>query len=541
MEIFKIQSLTYYYPESEFPAIKDISLTIKEGELIFLAGLSGSGKSSFLKALAGLLPEFYGGRIGGNIEYKGNNLRDWDKRRLPTEIGIVFQDPEKQVCMTVVEHEVAFGLENLGIPRNEMHHRVAEVLSMLDLMELRERSIFELSSGQKQRVILASVLAMHPKVLILDEPTSQLDPIAANEFLDYLHRLNREWGTTIILSEQRVERCFDMADKVFVMHEGGIIYSGTPEELVRKPDKDLEIFYPPISRMFRAANMPFIPISVKEGREIIGKQLRVSGEYLSSFSQDNIDRYEDVVVDIKKLRFSYPKQPFALDIIDFEAYKGEVISILGENGAGKSTLLKLISRILEPRAGNISVLGNVGYLSQDPSDYLLSEKVYEQLLFALELKGIKESGQIDDILKRLQLYRYKDQNPRDLSSGEMQRVAIATVMVSDPKIILMDEPTRGMDNLVKEELIAIIDSLAKEDRCIIVVTHDIEFVAELSHRVIIMADGEIIIDGDMHEVIGSSFYYSTQVSRLFKNIDPHIIKVDEGARMLREYIVERKT
>ena len=306
-----------------------------------MTGYSGCGKSSLLKAMAGLLPDFYGGKIGGNIEYRGRDMRKWDKRKLPREIGMVFQDPEQQTCMTVVEHEVAFGLENLGVPLDEMRRRVAEVLAMLDLTHLKNRSIFELSNGQKQRVILASILAMHPRVLILDEPTSQLDPIAANEILDYVYRLNREWGTTIILSEQRVERCFDMADRIFIMDEGSIAFDGTPYEAIAKYDEALAPFFPPISKIFKAANINPIPINVKEGRGAI-RQLNCDQKSIS-MSLDRKKRQDksNVLVEGKKIRYAYSNNFFSIDDMDFKFYGGEVVGIFGENGAGKSTFKSL--------------------------------------------------------------------------------------------------------------------------------------------------------------------------------------------------------
>lgn len=541
LQIFEIQNLTYYYPEGDCAALQDISLSIEEGELIFLTGYSGCGKSSLLKAMAGLLPDFYGGKIGGSIQYRGKDMRKWDKRKLPKEIGIVFQDPEQQTCMTVVEHEVAFGLENLGVPLDQMRHRVAEVLAMLDLTHLKDRSIFELSNGQKQRVILASILAMHPRVLILDEPTSQLDPIAANEILDYVYRLNREWGTTIILSEQRVERCLDMADRMLIMDEGSIVFDGTPHEAIESQGEALDPFLPPISKIFRATSLHPIPINVKEGREVIKQlncnQKNISMPLIRSKRQDQ--NRDNILVKGRKLRYTYPNNLFSIDDMDFEFYGGEVTTIFGENGAGKSTLLKLISGILKPQRGSIHTKGDVGYLSQNPNDYLFSNTVYEQLLFALELKGMKDDGRIDDMLKKLRIYQYRDENPRDLSGGEKQRVAIATVMITDPSVILMDEPTRGMDSLVKRELSLMINSLIKEGKSIIMVTHDIEFAADISQRVLIIADGDIVADGEMHRMIGSSFYYSTQIARLFKDIDPYIVNVSEGIGFLKETIDKR--
>lgn len=532
LQIFKIQNLIYYYPERAYRALDDITLSIDEGEFVFLAGRSGCGKSTLLKTMAGLLPDFYGGRIGGSIRYRDRELREWDKSKLPWEIGMVFQDPETQVCMTVVEHEVVFGMENLGVPLNEMRQRAAESMAMLNLTTIKDRSIFEISGGQKQKVVLAGVLAMHPKVLILDEPTSQLDPIAANEILDYIYRLNREWGITVILSEQRIERCFDMADRMLVMDGGSIVFDGTPRSAVAWHDDRLKYFMPPVSNIFRGANMDSIPINIKEGREIIKKMPSVKCKPSISNEKPNIRG--DILVEGKRVNYAYPDGDFSVKDLNFTFHSVEVSAIFGENGTGKTTLLKLISGILKPKRGSIRTYGDVGYISQNPNDYLFSNTVYDQLLFALDLKGIKDDGRIDEMLKKLHIYKYRDVNPRDLSSGERQRVAIGTVMVSNPSIVVMDEPTRGMDGIVKEALCSIIDDFVEDGKGVIMVTHDMEFAAKIATRAIIMADGSIVADGEIHDILGSSFYYSTQTARLFRDISPDAITADEGISVLRQ-------
>ena len=232
MGLFKIKDLTYFYPDRDLPSLKNIDLQINEGEFVFLMGPSGCGKSSLLRTMAGLLPEFYGGKIGGEISYSGCSLSECNKKQLAKEIAMIFQDPEKQIIMTSVEHEIAFGLENINLPYQEMRRRIAEVLALFDLTSLKEESTFNLSGGQKQKIILASALAMHPKVLLLDEPTSQLDPLSAQEFLNYVHRLNLEWGLTVVLVEQRIDRCYHLADKVIFMENGKILNQGNPRVMV---------------------------------------------------------------------------------------------------------------------------------------------------------------------------------------------------------------------------------------------------------------------------------------------------------------------
>lgn len=269
MALYQVENLTYYYPDTSEPALADLNLVIEEGQFVFLAGKSGCGKSTLLRALAGLLPDYYGGKIGGEIKYAGHSLQHWDKRQLAREVGIVMQNPEQQLVMTVVEQELAFGLENLGIPRREMRQRVAEVLALLDLSEVKGEATFILSGGQKQKVILGAVLVMQPRVLLLDEPTSQLDPAAAQEFLQYIQRLNQEWGLTVVIVEQRAERCFHLADRVVLLADGRIVEQAPPRELKLQEMDKYHCFLPPVTRVFASVNYPELPLTLKEGREVL--------------------------------------------------------------------------------------------------------------------------------------------------------------------------------------------------------------------------------------------------------------------------------
>jgi len=531
--------LTYYYPETQTPALKNINLCIEEGEFVLIVGGSGSGKSSLARALAGLIPDFYGGKIGGKIYFKGQDLWSFDRRGLRSQVGFVFQDPEKQLVMTTVEAEVAFGLENLGLPPKEMLRRVAEVMSYLNLSPLKKEFIGSISGGQKQKVALASVLAMQPEVLILDEPTSQLDPVAAEEFFSLIEQLNKEMGYTVVLIEQRLERCFHLADRLVVMERGEILQDGPVEEVVRWQVRNGYPFLPPVAQFFGLLNHPAIPLTVQEGRQELKK---MSVCHLSPGKVSKLKGYQGrAVVEMKDVWFTYPGGCEALKGINLRINAGEFVAIMGENAAGKSTLLKHIAGLLKPGRGRVMVLGKdtcttplvqmarqVGYLPQNPNDYLFRDTVEEELQFTLQNFGLKDDGKIDFILDRLNLKGCRMVNPRDLSSGERERVALAAILVAKPQLLGLDEPTRGLDYRLKGELGRLLAGLTREGLTVVTVTHDVEWAAEYVDRIILMFDGRIISDGPKNEVLSDSLCYSPQMARLFRGLARGILTVSEG-------------
>lgn len=555
MGLYEVDNLNYYYPEKDLPSLVNIKLSIEEGEFIFLIGPSGGGKSSLLRALAGLLPDYYGGKIGGEVLYDNCPLARWDKRRLAREIGMIFQDPERQLVMTVVEQEIAFGLENLGIPLREMRRRVAEVLSLFDLSSFKGESTFNLSGGQKQKVVLASISAMYPRVLLLDEPTSQLDPVAAQEFLNYIYRLNIEWGLTVVLVEQRVDRCFHLADRVVLMDKGKVVCSSSPRELVQKAGGNYKYFIPPVTRVFYNSNFLEAPLTIKEGRKILKEQVgiqkdepvepwTVSPAHVSAGNSKN----KVPVLETKNLCFAYPKKEKCLKGLSLKLYPGEITAVLGENGSGKSTLLKNLNGLLKPQQGKIllnqkditcsraeQLSAYIGYLSQNPNDYLFNETVFEEISFNLKARGRDNKRWVEQLIDLLKLAHLKEVNPRDLSGGERQRVALGTVLAVNPPVLLLDEPTRGLDAELKHELGLILNVLRDQGKSILVVTHDIEFAAELSQRVLIISDGEIAAEGDKAEILSNSLYYASQVNKLFRGICPSILTVEEAVQYLKMY------
>ncbi len=520
MEIFKIQNLTYYYPRQSEPALRDIDLSIQEGEFILLLGKSGSGKSTLGRVFNKIVPEFYGGKIKGDIKGKLN-------------VGMLFQDPEKQLVMDTVEREIAFGLENLGIEYKKMRKRVMETLSFLNMWEIKDKKTYELSGGQKQKVAVGATLSMGYKFLVLDEPTSQLDPATAEEILHILKRLNEDLGYTIILIEQRIDRCYHLADRILFMDDSKLVFNGDPQEFVFWNNSNTYDFLPSISHLFVKLGVKDIPLTVKEGRT----KLRKLGYTMNLTNQNPIIKEyskKDQIISIRKMSYTYPNGNKALEEISLDIYKGENLGVMGETGSGKSTLVKNICGLLKPTKGNIKSSERIGYLSQNPNDYLFNDTVYDELKFTLDNKNISDYSRIDKILDNLDILKYKDQNPRDLSGGERQRVAIASIMVMEPQILLLDEPTRGLDRELKNKLGQLLLDFKNKGKTIILVTHDIEFVSKYCDRIALMFDGTIAQCGSKYEVLDSGMYYSTQMNKLFSGYSHEIITMKDALDVINQ-------
>lgn len=566
MALFQSENLIYYYPERERPALKDINLCIAEEEFLLVIGGSGSGKSTLARVLAGLVPDFYGGRFGGRVYYAGQDIREMDRRQLAREVGIIFQDPEKQLVMTSAEAEIAFGLENLGLPPAEMSRRVAEVLNFLDLTEVKQKFTAHLSGGQKQKLVLAAVLAMQPRVLVCDEPTSQLDPVAAEEFLNLVKRLNEELGLTIILIEQRLERCFHLADRVVYMDGGQITYEGTPAQFARWAAPREIPFIPSVTRFFASSGFSAIPVTVKEGRRLLrsnfncrespdpmparqdnpGVPVLLSSSRVASGKQRAVKgNTREPVLSLSKVWFAYPDGKEALQDVSMQIAAGELVAVLGANGAGKSTLLKTMAGLLKPGRGRVLVqgrdlvsngeqpgAGRIAYLSQNPNDYLFQDTVEEELLFTLKNFSLPDDGVVDELLAQLGLASCRRINPRDLSGGERQRVALASILVTRPRLLLLDEPTRGMGYRLKEELGNILAAQSQQGAGVVLVTHDVEFAAAYATRVLILAAGRVVADGPKHQVLGQSLFYATQIGKMCRGYVDGVLTLPEALARL---------
>lgn len=542
--------------------MRNINLVVEEGEFLLIAGESGSGKSTLARVLAGLIPHFYGGRLDGRLTYRGTEVSLMKRGQLAREVGIVFQDPEKQLVATGVEAELAFGLENLGLPPEEIGRRLAEVMTFLNLTGVRYADTARLSGGQKQRVALAAVLAMQPKVLILDEPTSQLDPVAAEELLGFLKRLNEDTGLTVILVEQRLERCFHLVNRVLYLENGRIVFDGSPGETARWVTGKGLPFVPPVARFWAMAGFSPVPVTVKEGRDILRRILpaRQNGEVSRTHpptakanraakkapGKTPKVESEEILTALERVWFVYPDGTEALRDVKLTVAPGEFLAILGPNGAGKSTLLRVIAGLLKPGRGRVTGLNNgektgpkamnVAYLSQNPNDYLLRDTVEEELLFTLRNFRLPDDGVVDRVLAELRLEPYRRAHPRDLSGGERQRVALASMLVAGPGLLLLDEPTRGMDYRLKSDLGQMLRRRAAEGAGVVLVTHDVEFVAQYATRAALLFDGRIVRSGPVSTVLSDSLFYSTQIDKLSKGFAQGLLTPEDALKEWGPYL-----
>lgn len=521
LEIININNLTFNYPDSKQSAIKNINLTVNEGEFILIVGPSGCGKSTLIRLLNRVVPDYYGGTIEGEVSINGRNIEFLDKKQVIENVGMVYQHPEKQIVLQDVEREIAFGLENFNTDINTMKRNVSEVISLLGLNKIRDKQTTEISGGEKQRVAIASVVSMDPQIIAFDEPISQLDPISAEEVLNSIKRLNRDLGKTIILVEQRLDKCFHMADRIIFMENGEIIGQGTPKNI---PENIVNKYHlPTITYIFKEAGLQTLPITVKEGRDII------RNNKFQDLKEDDL-KFKEVVMEIEKLNFEYERGYKILKDLSFKLHRGEIMTVMGENGAGKSTLFKIIAGMIDKYKGKVLIdnknikslklkerIKKIGYLSQNPNDYFGRKTVFEEVGYTLKNIGEYKEEKVEQVMKLLNISYLEDKNPRDLSGGEKQRVAIACTIITDPEILILDEPTRGMDAEAKENLGEIIKTLAEVGKSIVVITHDSDFAGDYSHSVMLMFNGEIVAKGCARDILYNSMYYSPQISKIFKN------------------------
>lgn len=519
--MISISALSYRYPNSSKNAISNLSLHIQAGEFVILAGESGSGKTTLLRAVNGLVPHFSGGVVEGQVEVDGVNVIEAGPQKLSQTIGFVHQNPEGQALLDVVEPEIAFALENLAMPPHEMRVRVEEVLDLMSLETLRNREIVTLSGGERQRVAIAAVLALRPQILLLDEPTSQLDPKSAEDVLRSLVRLNEDLGLTIIVAEHRLERVLRYADRLIYMANGQIIVDDAVQYAVATIPQA-----PPLISLGRKLGWTPLPLTVKEGRRFVSNNQHTS---LPPKKQPDSTNGQNLIMSAANVQFSHGREKF-LHNIDLEVFEGEVVAIMGRNGSGKSTFLKCVIGLLAYDAGVIQINGestkgkeiadiakNVAYLPQNPDDLLFAESVYEELEITLKNHHIKVGSNINKLLTDLGLDGEISSYPRDLSTGQRQRVALGAVTITQPKLFLLDEPTRGLDGESKIKLVQIWRRWLELGAGIIIVTHDVELAAQVADRVIILSQGEIIAEGSTQDVLSTSPLFAPQISRLFPN------------------------
>ncbi len=532
--------VTFTYPEARSPALDRVSLELEAGQFGLVIGASGSGKSTLLRCINGLVPHFSGGQFAGRVVVEGRDTRESSPRDLASVAGFVFQNPEAQFVTDRVEDELAFALENAGIAPLTMRKRVEEVLDALGIAPLRGRAVSSLSGGEQQRVAIAAALALQPTILVLDEPTSQLDPQSAEDVLNALVRLNADLGLTVILAEHRLERVLQFADRVVYLPAAGAA------PLVGKPREVMEqiALTPPLVTLGKAMGWKPLPLTIKEGRRFASRLAAGGGKWAEAGD------------DRPAVAATTDQTPPALEIRDvwfgeggkdilrgvsLSARAGEFLALMGRNGSGKTTLCKCIVGLARPQHGRVFLDGQdvtgrptadiclrVGYVPQNPDALLFADAVHDELLITLRNHGLDETAAPvapGELLDGLGLADVARRYPRDLSAGQRQRTALASVLVTRPHVLLLDEPTRGLDYSAKALLTAILRHWQSQGAAIVMVTHDVELVAACAGRVALVAEGEIVVEGPARQVLSESAIFSSQINKLFGT--PSLLTVDD--------------
>lgn len=536
MEILAVNDLTFTYPQCSSPALNKISFHLNSGNFAVLCGATGSGKSTLLRMLKRELSPL--GDVSGNVLFCGKELSALDDRTSAASIGFVMQRPEQQIVTDKVWHELAFGLENLGVKSDEIYRRIAEMASYFGIGDWFDRDTAELSGGQKQLLNLASVLVMQPQLLILDEPTAQLDPIAAADFIATLKRLNQDFGLTIIMAEHRLEDVVPICDRLIVMEKGSLIADASPSDAVNtlKSRPDILCGMPAASRLYaKLSGSGSCPLTVREGRSFIESNYENTTRGLAQASYVHSDK---AALEFKDVYFRYTRDGRdILDGLSFKVYSGEIFCILGGNGSGKTTALSAAAGLLRAYSGKINILGKklkdyknrslyrecLAMLPQDVQTVFLKNTVREEL----EECGAELSQLPYDISHLL------DKHPYDLSGGEQQLAALAKVLGAKPKILLLDEPTKGLDAASKLNMMSVMRSLREKGVTIITVTHDVEFAAVCADRCAMFFGGKIVSIGTPNEFFSQSSFYITAVSRMTRGYFDNVVTADDAAKLCR--------
>ena len=519
--MIRFENVTITYSDQSQPILQNVNLQLEEGELVLVVGRTGSGKTTLLQAINGLVPHFTGGTLSGQVLIDGRDTRTHQPRDLADLVGVVPQDPASGFVADTVEEELAFAMECLGISGEVMRRRVEETLDLLGLNDLRYRPVMTLSAGQQQRVAIGAVLTSHPKVLVLDEPTSALDPAAAEEILSALQRLVHDLGITVVMAEHRLERVIQYADRVIIVPgDAQPLVIGTPQEMMREAP-----IAPPVVELGRIAGWSPLPLSVRDARRVAGplRELlvgQIAPQRVISHGDSNPE-----LVNAKDLTVRYGPH-LALKSVSLHVHSGEVIALMGRNGAGKSTLLNAMVGLRAATAGTVTIAGldprtlkgpellaRVGLVPQTPGDLLEATSV------AAECRAADRDAKVDpgttrELLSSLASEIGDDTHPRDLSEGQRLLLALAIVLAAQPPVLLLDEPTRGLDYPTKIRLVDVLRNLAQAGHAIILATHDVELAADVATRVVVLADGEVVADGETAAVVVASPMFAPQIAKI---------------------------
>lgn len=567
MALFEIKNLEFYYPQTEKPALFDLNFSIEAGEFVLICGKSGCGKTTLMRHFKTVMTPY--GRRKGEIFYCGCPLQEVPVRVQAADIGYVLQSPDNQLVTDKVWHELAFGVENLGYPQEVIRLRVAEMASFFGIQNWFYKNVEELSGGQKQLLNLASVMAMQPKVLVLDEPTSQLDPIAAGDFLATIRKINLELGVTVIMIEHRLEEVFPMADKVLVLEDGRQSFFDNPRVVgTALAGSDLFLAMPSPVQIYNGTGQPgSCPLTVCEGRRWLEKNFK--GEAKSHGKNDGIRGSDKKVepekisvlkgrpeketresgkpvIDVREVWFRYEKDaPDIVKGLSLKVYQGEMFCILGGNGTGKTTTLSLIAGINHPYRGRIMLRGReckkikdkelyrnfLGVLPQNPQNLFVKDTVLGDLkeMFCdmpAEVKKERER-RIERVVEETEIGHLLHMHPYDLSGGEQQRAALAKVLLLEPEILLLDEPTKGLDGFYKSRLASIFERLQKRGMTILMVSHDIEFCAAYADRCAMFFDGNIVTACPARQFFTGNSFYTTAANRMARHVFPEAVTVKD--------------
>lgn len=546
MALLETDSLTFHYPDEKEPALDSLSLHVEAGEFVVLCGPSGCGKTTLLRMLKHEIAP--AGEVGGQIKYEGKQLEEHSKEKRAREIAMVFQDPENQIVMDEVMQELVFGMENLGFPTDMMRKRVAEMTHFFGLEPWLHRKTHEISGGQKQMLNLASVLLLNPRILLLDEPTAQLDPVAAKEFISMVHRLNQEFGLTVLMVEHRLEELFSLADRAVMMREGRILYDDKPREVAKQiwtqEDQGLRHYLPAITNLYLEEENDFransIPLTVKEGKEWV--------RTLSPFAETPIKTAtapEKPLLKANNIRFQYEKdRETVLDNLKLDVYPNDLLAVVGGNGSGKSTFLKIIAGLLKPQVGKVIFQGKklkkpqpeeIAYLPQNPKLYFLHDTVKSEMFEVAAKFGVQEAeSKIERLTVDLGISELLNRHPYDLSGGELQKAALACVLLQEPKVLLVDEPTKGLDPVAKRHFGERLTRLHEKGITIVMVTHDVEFAAKNATRCAMVFEGQIAVTGFPGEFFKDNIFYTTVINRITRDSQvPEVLTLEEAREIWR--------
>ncbi len=545
MAHFTIEHLSFTYPGASHPTLTDVNLSIKHGSYVCLCGRSGCGKTTLLRHLKTVLTPT--GRTEGRVLFNDAPLAEVDGRAQSSLIGFVMQNPDAQIVTDKVWHELAFGLESLGCDQRTMRLRVAEMASYFGIQTWFHKDVRDLSGGQKQLLNLASIMAMQPSVLILDEPTSQLDPIAAADFLNTVRKINLELGTTVIITEHRLEDVFATADQVIVLDDGEVIADGTPLAVAEKlyaHDDPMTYALPAPVRIFygvadqNARPTALCPLTVREGRAWLTDWVFAHEPARTALAEEPAPDSRDTAaaLEMREVWFRYDREtPDVLRGVDLTVPQGETFALVGGNGTGKSTLLKCACSVLKPYRGTVEVFGRklkdwnanelfqgmVAMLPQDPQNLFVKKTVREDLQEMFEgtdLSAEERAEQIASVAETCAITALMDMHPFDLSGGEQQRAALAKVLLTHPRLLLLDEPTKGIDSFFKRELACLFDRLKAQGVTILMVSHDVEFCARFADTVSMFFDGGIVTTNSPRRFFSQNSFYTTAANRMSRNV-----------------------